>query len=414
MGKGKNVVKKYIDRRILDSALIDIPPLEGLDLIIVVPAYKESLEDLLMLCSSLENQSSKHGFELIIVINNPISDTGAFELNQKVLSSKQQFNKFDFPIHFIDKTNLADSKKTGVGLARKIGLDEGLRRFDSMDKDGILVCLDADCVVAPTYLEEIIQHFSLYPKFNAVSIGFKHRIDELKDSEEYEAIIDYELHLRYYIHIQSWLDLPFAFQTVGSAIAVRSDAYAAEGGMPVLQAGEDFYFLHKFIRNDSCNNLAKAIVFPSGRVSDRVPFGTGRAVGDMLKSDLLNYKSYNPKSFVLLKSDLDTIFSSYPNFDNIEAKLNKQSYEYFESGELKEKLNECLANTSSKTAFTKRFYQWFDAFRLMKYLHFMRDIHFQDLDLMIAVEEFLKLSGSEFKATNALDALVYFQNLDYP
>ena len=44
------------------------------------------------------------------------------------------------------------TKHAGVGLARQVGMDEALYRFSAMGYDGLIMNLDADCTVAPTYL----------------------------------------------------------------------------------------------------------------------------------------------------------------------------------------------------------------------------------------------------------------------
>ncbi len=411
MHKGKNVVHNYIQRRVFEPTLIMKIPSPLLEIILVVPSYKEKLSDLLALCCSLENQTIHGLFELIIVLNNPKSDKSGYETNKELLNRKEEFQKFSFPVYIIDKTNLPDSKKVGVGLARKIGLDEGLQRFNYLNKNGLLVCLDADCTVEPTYISEIRNYFKLNISQDALSIGFLHPLDRMENVKERHAIIEYELHLRYYIHIQGLIGLPFAFQTVGSAMAVRSQAYAAEGGMPALKAGEDFYFLHKFIRKNKCGNLRKALVIPSGRISDRVPFGTGRAVGEIINSKK-QYQTYQPTSFKILKEDLSQIINAYPDFKNIYGSLNKKSSQYFKDNDLVLSLKECLNNTKDIESFIKRFYQWFDAFRLMKYLHYLRDRHFPNVLVLNAVNELQEMKG-KIGFDNTLDALMYYRRLNY-
>ena len=410
--KGKNVVAKYLNERVIDQALVNEPPTEGLEIILVVPCFKEELASLLRLCQSLHVQSSDIHFELIIVVNNFIEDKKAYQINQQLLDQKSQFSKFDFPIHFIDKTNIQSKKKSGVGLARKVGLDEGLRRFTSQGKSGILVCLDADCTVGDKYLASVRGFFDKHQDLQACSIGFKHRFAEL-EGDELQAIVKYELHLRYYIQVQRWIALPFAFQTVGSAMAIRTGAYAGQGGMPILKAGEDFYFLHKFICISKCGNLPEPLVLPSGRVSDRVPFGTGRAVGEILE-DKHEYLSYDPQSFEVLKFDLHQIFSRYPKFKNICASVSSVSKPFFESVELEAKLIECLKNTTDKASFIDRFFKWFDGFRLMKYVHYLRDNHFANIKILDAVNTFVKMKGEDLVFETEWEALQYMLAQDYP
>jgi len=195
--------------------------------------------------------------------------------------------------------------------------------------------------------------------------------------------------------MQRWLELPFAFQTVGSAMAVRISAYAAVGGMNTRKAGEDFYFIHKFVKNQVCGNLNATYVFPSGRVSDRVPFGTGRAVGEMIERS--GFTTYNPRSFLLLRPlimELENIYGGQnPNFD---PRLSR----FLESINFKLKVAEIRKHTKGFEAFCKRFYQYFDAFTLMKYLHFVRDMELPDVALEFALPSYFEKIGKEYLGVN--------------
>ena len=62
-----------------------------------------------------------------------------------------------------------------------------------------------------------------------------------------EAIMKYELYLRYYRLALEYTGHPHAYHCIGSAFAVRTLDYVAQGGMNKRQAGEDFYFLQKLI-----------------------------------------------------------------------------------------------------------------------------------------------------------------------
>ena len=100
----------------------------------------------------------------------------------------------------------------------------------------------------------------------------------------FDGIAAYELHLRYHVRVQKWIGFPYAFQTIGSAMAVRAWAYVKQGGMNRRHAGEDFYFLQKISWLGPISELSTVTVFPSPRLSGRVPFGTGKAVGDYIES----------------------------------------------------------------------------------------------------------------------------------
>ena len=50
--------------------------------------------------------------------------------------------------------------KWGVGLARKTGMDEAVRRFNSINRpDGVILNIDADCTVDSNYFIEICDKF---------------------------------------------------------------------------------------------------------------------------------------------------------------------------------------------------------------------------------------------------------------
>src|SRR5690606_5551781 len=132
-----------------------------------------------------------------------------------------------------------------VGLARKIGMDEALRRLDRAGRlDGVIACFDADCTCDPNYLVEVERFFRENPKAPGCSIYFEHPLSGPAEPGIYQAVARYELHLRYYIEALRHAGFPHAFHTIGSSMAARASAYLQQGGMNKRQAGEDFYFLH--------------------------------------------------------------------------------------------------------------------------------------------------------------------------
>ena len=51
-------------------------------------------------------------------------------------------------------------KHAGVGWGRKIGMDLALKRFLQLNKNGLIVGLDADTTVEKNYLNSIYTHFN--------------------------------------------------------------------------------------------------------------------------------------------------------------------------------------------------------------------------------------------------------------
>ena len=84
-----------------------------------------------------------------------------------------------------------------------------------------------------------------------------------------------------------------------------------QGGMNKRQAGEDFYFLHKIIPLGHFGEINTTRVIPSPRPSDRVPFGTGRAVRDYLATH--KFETYPLEAF----RDLKQFFSIKPSVDTL-------------------------------------------------------------------------------------------------
>ena len=229
---------------------IDSLPDKDLFLSIVIPAFNEP-----DLCSSLEAivncDEPRQSVEVIVVINaSEDSPEDILRINRKSYEDAVQFSKensspkLQFKILHFD--NLP-KKFAGVGTARKIGMDEALRRFGSLNKpDGLIAGFDADAKIDKNYLKEIECYFKNHPHTNGCSIHFEHPIEGSEfDDQIYERIINYELHLRYLNEAMRFANFPFAYHTIGSGFVVKAEVYAKQGGMNRKKAGEDFYFLHK-------------------------------------------------------------------------------------------------------------------------------------------------------------------------
>ncbi len=166
----------------------------------------------------------------------------------------------------------------GVGAARRAGMDLALRRLVSAGRpeQSAIACLDADSPVDPGYVEGILSVFEADDPPAAGVCRCLHPIPE--DPKKARAIVAYELWLRYLVEGFKFCGSPYAFLTIGSCTVVSPEAYARADGMPRRQAGEDFYFLQKVAKTAGRVVDLDATVRPSARISDRVPFGTGRAM----------------------------------------------------------------------------------------------------------------------------------------
>ena len=301
----------YLNKYGFCPAHIDTLPHKGVKIIVVIPCFNET--DLISSLAALKVcEQPQCNVEVITVINaGTLYNDKLKNQNLKTLSKAEnwanQNNSEELTFHFILNNELP-KKHAGVGLARKIGMDEAVARFDSLGIDGTIVCFDADSNCEPNYLVEIEKHFNTYPKTPGCSIHYEHPIEGTEFEQNiYDGIINYELFLRYYNQALLYCGFPFAFQTVGSSMAVRSSVYQKQGGMNKRKAGEDFYFIHKIILLGGFTNLTTTKVIPSPRISDRVPFGTGKAIGDWIESEADSYATYDIRIWHILKSFVDII-----------------------------------------------------------------------------------------------------------
>ena len=317
-------------------------------------------------------------------------------------------------LHFPD----LPPKHAGVGLARKIGMDEAARRFDDIgNPQGIIAGFDADCQCQPNYLTAIERHFQEHPRSPGCSIHFEHPLSDtapgsrlseprrgtnIPNSQADEAIVTYELHLRYYVKALRYAGFPYAYHTIGSCMAVRAQAYMQQGGMSKRQAGEDFYFLHKIIPLGNFTELTATTVFPSPRASDRVPFGTGKAVGDYLLDP--QSWTYPLQAFLDLKLFFDRLPSLSHTRDSgapeVLSSLPKSIHTFLKSENFEQAVKEILENTSTEAAFRKRFFHWFNGFQTMKFIHRARDHFYGQKDAREEAERLLVLTG-ESPANNS-------------
>lgn len=400
------------------APLITEPPHPQLGLIIVIPCYNEP--DLLASLNSLWRcERPEAAVEVIVIINSSeTSRPEVLEQNNRTLAEAELWAKEDcdraFRIHLLHTPNLP-RKHAGVGLARKIGMDEALHRLDQINRlHAPIICFDADSTCDPNYLIELEKFFTTHPKSPGCSTYFEHPLESSPSSlpsassapsaslppsnptEIHQAITRYELHLRYYVQALRFAGFPHAFHTIGSSMAVRAEAYMKQGGMNKRQAGEDFYFLHKIIPLGHFGEINTTRVIPSPRPSDRVPFGTGRAVRDYILEH--RFETYPLQSF----HDLKQFFTIIPTLRESSiplAELAPPLQQFLTAQNISTALDQIRAHTTTPETFRHRFFRWFDGFLAMKYIHHARDTAYGPAEIVSAAQ---KLITSEHTIPRAL------------
>lgn len=374
---------------------------DDLFLSIVIPCFNE--QSLIFTLDSLKKCAQPtHKVEVIVVINQEehvskeIASRNQLSYDECLAWSREEAPFFDTHLLF---EQALPKKHAGVGLARKIGMDEAAMRFETINKDGVIVCLDADCLVKENYLVELEKHFINHPKTPGCAIRYEHPLTGNDyQIDNYQGIINYELFLRYYNLATKYAGLPYAYHTVGSSMAVKSSAYQKQGGMNKRKAGEDFYFLHKIIALGNFTELNSTVVYPSPRTSDRVPFGTGKAINDFINQDNKEaYLTYDFRSFEVLKAFLDKKINTYLiNSCNI---FNEVILQFLKTIDFDANVEEIKRNTSSYPAFEKRFFHFFDAFKILKYVHHTRDNFYPNTEIKEEVFKLLEVMNVTFDNT---------------
>ena len=330
---------------------------------------------------------------MVLINDSEKSSSEVKAVNEETLEKLQQWKLNHDNEHLIVHpvyVPSVDARHAGAGMARKIGMDEIVRRFSDLDRpDGVIVSLDADCLVSENYLQVIEKTFASAKSCFAATLNFSHRIDEVTDSRLRQGIRFYEDYLHYYKRAHDYTGFPNSIYTIGSAFAVRADAYIKQGGMNRRQAGEDFYFLNKLTSLGKLNEIANVFVYPSARTSDRVPFGTGAAMTKWMKSEDDLSLTYNFAAFADLKTLFDQVDLLYriagTDYQSFKSKLPRPILRYMQFIHFDDKLMEINQNSSSSETFRKRFFQFFDAFVIMRFLNISHQDDYPQQDLYEAI-----------------------------
>ncbi len=159
--------------------------------------------------------------------------------------------------------------------------------------------------------------------------------------------------------------------------------------MSQRQAGEDFYFLHKLTQLGQLVELNTTRVYPSARVSDRVPFGTGAALQKWMKGDSRLRSTYCFRSFIDLREFFRLIPVLYLQNPESAGDLGVSSplKRFLKEDDFMDALTGIRSNSSSAVAFEKRFFQYFNAFKILKFQNFTHPQFYEYQDLNQAVAD---------------------------
>lgn len=277
--------------------------------------------------------------------------------------------------------------KGGVGHARKCGADLAAYLYHQQRVQSPWIhCSDADVVLPGRYFSctaalgggAVADTAALVYPFRHVATG-----DSAGNGiEELTQLYEHSLH--YYVAGLCFAGSPYAFHTIGSTLAVNANHYAKVRGFPRRQAGEDFYLLNKLAKVGSIRQLISGVecepIEIAARLSDRVPFGTGAAVGKMieLQDPPREFLLFNPGVFELLRTWLESLpdFWRQRSSDVSEVLFHPDQrvlVDGLQQAGAQAALQHALKQSSNEIQFSRQMHTWFDAFRTLKLIHYLRD-----------------------------------------
>lgn len=368
-------IESYLNKRADGKRKIYRELDEKFQVVVVIPVIQE-FQNILPLLDSLakcSEESKEKTLILFCVNNSPLSPDKVKVDNIKTIDLLKDLlkkNSYKLNINFIDAAsegNELPGKDAGVGLARKIGADIALKYFNYKQQQNIIIYLDGDCTVEPSYLESIINEYDKN-KFDAAVIDYEHPLDN-------EAIVAYEIFLRYYVLGLQFAGSRYAYHSIGSTITLTPETYVKVGGMNKRKAGEDFYLLEKISKLTNIGSIKSTKVYPSARRSWRVPFGTGKSIIKFYDEEKDMYQLYNPEIFVVLKKWITLLYES----DNVEfivnnaRMINEHLHSFLVEQNFHGAMSRIIKNSTSQEQIKKQKDFWFDAFKTLKLIHFLRD-----------------------------------------
>ena len=352
-----------------------VPPHDNLGLIVTIPAYDEpQIERTLRSLAACQAPAGNVRVEVLVLMNAPADAPAAVKRrNQEAYavaqSLAQALEKPWFRV-FAEIDNALPTEHAGVGLARKTLMDAALQRLaqtrHTRPTPAVIAAFDADCECDENYLATLVSQFEKPGQLAGASIYFEH---DLSDALTHDAIVHYELYLRSYRLGLAYANSPYAHHTVGSSMAVSAHDYAKLGGMNRKQAGEDFYFLQKFMSTRRFKAINDTCVRPSSRVSSRVPFGTGAAVGKALQSGT-EVSFYDCRVYDDLRQFYALAEAWSAPYTQLEERLPDALRRFLDAQAFAMRLSEIKRNAASTEAIAQHVNAWMNGFRCMKFARF--------------------------------------------
>lgn len=369
---------------------------------LITPVYREPVDYLQHFLAWLTGQQN---VLWIVVLNRPDSDAD-LRWTESWWRALQAFTAQRVGAHghcyrlahgcallLVDHTGNGLPRAQGVGLARKIGADIACALLARNQLTSPwLYCTDADALLPADYFA----HPAPAPDSAALIFPFQHIALDAAPAVV-RATRAYEFRLRHYVAGLRSAGSPWAFHSIGSTLAVHAGHYAAARGFPRRAGGEDFYLLNKLAKLGAIISLPGPRIALRCRESSRAPFGTGPAVTALLAEGADSIALYHPAGFRYLRAAQQLAIAQLGGgqatpdpdikIDVLECALDAQSW--------RAALRHCLRQGKTIDARLRHWHIWFDGFRSLKLLHWLRDHHLGSISLQEALADsgWRQLSG---------------------
>jgi hypothetical protein len=380
------VISDYLARYAEPEARERLSECRVYDAGVAVPLHQEG-ESFPRLLRSLETAAERAGSALAVLVVNAREDASpaALDDNARLLHSLGEgplLSRGALDLWVIDRTSPGRRfpEKQGVGLARKIGCDLLLRlHAEGRLRSAYAHTTDGDAEVEPDY-------FAL-PAGQRPAVWlhpFTHEVGE-RDT----ALSLYEISLHHYVLGLRRAGSPYAFHTVGSTLAIRQDAYAMVRGFPRREAAEDFYLLSKLAKVGEVRTGGGTIRL-APRPSRRVPFGTGQGMakidGELARG--IAFTLYHPAIFDRLGAWLAVLdrFAEDRSLESAIQEIDRVGLrEAVDQLGAVEALRVARDTRPDRKALHRHLHTWFDGFRTLKLVHWLRDRELPNLPWREAV-----------------------------
>ena len=265
--------------------------------------------------------------------------------------------------------------RPGLAMARKVGLDEALRRMDNAVHESILILSSADVRYSRDYFVSVSEGLLYAQVPGACYSQFQYSGAGETDTVKRAAVL-YELYLHYLNVGASLCGFPYPLVVPAPAISLTATAYVKAGGYAATYNEQSTAFLARLNELGNFKRLPQAQLTLLARNQVRPGSEGARTIARMSRRGRSRLYVPHPNGFVLLYH----LFSSLPELylaQHLKLRqvvdLGAPVHRYFDKLFFDEHIAKLRQNSRHLASFQERFFHWFNAARVMQFLKFLSD-----------------------------------------